>query len=535
MEENQHKNKKPYTRTVALFVFAFWICLILTGSLIWGAANFGAIAMEEIVFTLSMSLDGSGSGFINSYISRILIPSLLILIAAEAIVFAVKFIITKKAEKAGQSAEQTPEEEKKSAKLRRKANICMSTALIVWLVFLIFSADQTFHVFKFVKNQLERSTFIEQEYVDPNDVQLTFPDKKRNLIWIFLESGESSAQDKAHGGLFDENYIPEMTQIAEENVSFSQSDKIEGASVTTGSTWTVGGLVSQSAGIPLKVTQSNMYNRMDEFETFMPGMTNLGDVLKEQGYHNYFMIGSEAKFGGRDLLMKQHGDYQIWDYNTAIEKGKIPQDYYVWWGYEDQKLYEYAKEELTRISAQEEPFNFTMLTVDTHHVDGWKCPLCRDEFDTQYANVWACAARQLNEFINWCKEQPFYENTSIVVTGDHCSMDPNFYAQFQGKDENGVPLRKVYNAFINAAAEPVQEKNRKFTTLDMFPTALAAMGVEIEGDRLGIGTNLFSEKQTLPEEYGYDVLFKELGKKSEFYNKHLLFPDKKAARQKPAA
>ena len=41
----------------------------------------------------------------------------------------------------------------------------------------------------------------------------------------------------------------------------------------------------------------------------------------------------------------QHGQYEIYDYYTAIEKGKIPEDYYVWWGFEDSKLYEYAKEE----------------------------------------------------------------------------------------------------------------------------------------------------------------------------------------------
>ena len=85
--------------------------------------------------------------------------------------------------------------------------------------------------------------------------------------------------------------------------------------------------------------------------------------------------------------MTQHGDYEIWDYYTAIEKGKIDEDYSVWWGYEDMKLYEYAKEELTRISQNEEPFNFTMLTVDTHHIGGWVCPLCRDDYEEQYGNV----------------------------------------------------------------------------------------------------------------------------------------------------
>lgn len=58
----------------------------------------------------------------------------------------------------------------------------------------------------------------------------------------------------------------------------------------------------------------------------------------------------------------------------------------------------------------------------------------------------------------------------------------------------------------------------------MFPTILASLGCEIEGDRLGLGTNLFSEKNTLAEEYGYENLFEELEKKSTFYNMELLYP-----------
>ena len=56
----------------------------------------------------------------------------------------------------------------------------------------------------------------------------------------------------------------------------------------------------------------------------------------------------------------------------------------------------------------------------------------------------------------------------------------------------------------------------------MFPTTLASLGVEIKGDRLGLGTNLFSGKKTLLEDYGIDYVNEELLKNSEFYNNVLL-------------
>ena len=47
--------------------------------------------------------------------------------------------------------------------------------------------------------------------------------------------------------------------------------------------------------------------------------------------------------------------------------------------------------------------------------------------------------------------------------------------------------RKCYTAYINAAVEPERDDYREFATVDNFPTTLAALGVEIEGNRPGPG------------------------------------------------
>lgn len=79
-------------------------------------------------------------------------------------------------------------------------------------------------------------------------------------------------------------------------------------------------------------------------------------------------------------------------------------------------------------------------------------------------------------------------------------------------------IRTPYNCIINSAVETENNKNRKFSTMDMYPTILAAMGAKIDGERLGLGTNLFSDKQTLMEEIGFEALNKEVQKTSDFYN-----------------
>ena len=87
--------------------------------------------------------------------------------------------------------------------------------------------------------------------------------------------------------------------------------------------------------------------------------------------------------------------------------------------------------------------------------------------------------------------------------------------------------RTVYNVFSNSvfeagvdgkSLEGVNTSNRSFSTMDIFPTTLAAMGVNIEGERLGLGTNLFSSTPTLVEELGKEAIDEELMKNDKMYN-----------------
>ena len=368
---------------------------------------------------------------------------------------------------------------------------------------------------------MDESRFIEDNYVDPSDVAIEFPRQKRNLIYIYLESMEATYADRESGGAFSYNNIPELTELSAGAEDFSgNSGVLNGGRVLPGTTFTMGGIFAQSAGLPLKVDigeqfvdQRGSFNKMNTQDSFFKKVTNLGDILESEGYRNVFMLGSNATFGGRRLYFGQHGNYEIDDYNWAIREGIIPQDYYVFWGMEDSKLFAAAKDRITSLAQGEEPFNFTLLTVDTHFEDGYICSLCRDEYPgDNYANAIACSSRQVYDFVRWVQAQDFYENTTIVLCGDHTTMDSDFC--------NGVPQsydRKVYTAFINAAAQPEDPSRvRDYSTIDQFPTTLAALGCTIKGNRLGLGTNLFSSQDTLLEKYGYDEVSAEMDKKSNF-------------------
>ena len=77
-------------------------------------------------------------------------------------------------------------------------------------------------------------------------------------------------------------------------------------------------------------------------------------------------------------------------------------------------------------------------------------------------------------------------------------------------------VRTTYNCIINPVNTPINSKNRVFSSLDMLPTTLSAIGVEIKGDRLGLGTDLFSSTPTLCEELGVEKYQEELERNNEY-------------------
>ena len=189
----------------------------------------------------------------------------------------------------------------------------------------------------------------------------------------------------------------------------------------------------------------------------------------------------------------------------------------MWWGYTDRDLFKFAKEKITNLSKQEEPFNFTMLTVDTHFPDGYQCEDCPNKWNEQYKNVISCSSKKVGEFVKWIQEQEFYENTTIVICGDHLTMQSNFFELKEGQEYE----KKVVNVIINPAIQ-AQNTIRINSTFDMYPTTLAALGAKIEGNKLALGTNLFSEEQTLIEKYGLEYVNNELMRTSQFYDDEIL-------------
>ena len=490
------QNKKRISPVLpgALILFPAFLCFF---SARWFVNIYGRIGFDSILYTLTSSLGGVEPELLIQYLLKAFLPCLL----STGLVLTLLFRTPRK--KKGKYQSET-------VSGKGTLFVCIVLALI-----LVCIAAFDCELVHYIADQLSDTTLYESYFVDPNSVAITFPEQKRNLVYIMLESMETSYLSKDLGGTMEENLIPELYTLAQNNLCFSDTKAPVGGFYTTaGATWTIGSMVAQTAGIPLKTPTEDVNEYGAEGEPFLPGVTTLTDILHDAGYTQMLMVGSDARFGGRKAYFEQHGITEVLDLYSARAGGYIPKDYFVWWGMEDQKLFPFAQQTILNLAENAEPFAFTLLTVDTHHVGGYQCELCRPSTSGEtYDQSISCSSRQVAEFVEWIKAQPFYENTTVIIVGDHESMDNGYFERMAEEDYQ----RKLYNCILNPATKALRKTNRQFTALDLFPTTLAAIGCTIPGDRLGLGTNLFSGKNTLCEKYGFEAFNDELAKASDYY------------------
>ena len=484
------------------------IILVISAIMIVGACyvwiNFPYTYFEEIVFYCRMGLEDSD----NSVFFEAVKIGLPFVILIYTIFYTILYDITfgKKTLKTKKGKQIYP-----FKVMDKHRNIFVVLIFIISLI-IVLSSIKIFNYLFYIGSN---STFIKENYVNPEKTDIKF-NEKRNLIFIVVESLETSFFSKEHNGYWDYEVTPELYKLLndKDSITFYNNNKKEGLNMIQGASWTTASVVSTTTGVPFKIRiNKNGYHSKD----FMDGAYALGDLLKDNGYYNEVISSAKTSFGGLKEYFKKHGDYSIVDAKSLDKYGlKMKKSDKGKWGFNDNYLFETAKKRLEVISKQDEPFNLELITIDTHFTDGFIGNYSETKYKTQYENVYATESRLIYDFVNWVKQQDFYDNTTIVIVGDHISMQTAFFRKRGAKD------RYVYNCIINPAVKTNRNKNRIITALDIYPTTVSAIGGIIDGDRLGLGSNLFSNKKTLAEEYGVKYLDKELQKRSDFYNNSIV-------------
>jgi phosphoglycerol transferase len=312
------------------------------------------------------------------------------------------------------------------------------------------------------------------------------PQKKRNLVLIYVESLETSYRDI---NLFNKNLLSDLDLI--KGAEFTNYEQIFG----TG--WTMGAIVATQCGVPLRPSQDvikffkqdglNGNTLGESKDVFMKGFICLGDILKNHGYTNVFLGGASGRFSGKDKFFKGHGYEQTYGKEEWVALGeKSLND----WGLYDDQLFENAKTKLNELNSRNIPFNLTLLTVDTHHPNGFVSQKCKTFFpNANFENIIECTSKLVSEFINYILVK--HPNIDIVVLGDHLAMINPVYHKLETHAN-----RTIYNKFIfNRQLEKNREKIHHYSIL---PTILYGMGFEFKDGALALGqTGLQSKTSTV--------------------------------------
>lgn len=153
----------------AISVVMVGLAILLGFSVRWMFKTWPNLAVDELVFHLTEPLSGANQDMIIEYIVQCIVPMLLALILFSVLLFF---------------------------KRKTKYYVCFVITGIFFsmgaIVVSLYIAWEKAGIGEYLYNQFAKSNFIEENYADPKNIDLEFPEQKRNLIYIYLESMETT-------------------------------------------------------------------------------------------------------------------------------------------------------------------------------------------------------------------------------------------------------------------------------------------------------------------------------------------------------
>ncbi|TKV29426.1 LTA synthase family protein [Arthrobacter sp. NamB2] len=336
---------------------------------------------------------------------------------------------------------------------------------------------------------------------------VTDDEHKRNLVLIYLESGEATLAD---GQLFEKDAFAPLKEVT---TSSDGWQSIKGLQEYEGGGWTMAGITATQCGVPLKgmgtVSGNAALNELGGvIDTYLGGATCLGDVLEDHGYTNVFLGGADASFAAKDTFLRSHGYSDVKDLNVWRAAGE-PEESIRDWGLSDERLMAHAKDEIDELHAEAartgQPFNLSVLTLDTHepvHVFDY-CPVDTEDAAT---SVFSCSMAQVAGFVSYMEEKGYLDDTAVVIMGDHLkqmSAGSAFHEQLAASDN-----RSIFNRIWIPGENPGSTLRPDVDQMNLYPTILEAAGLTLQDSEAGLGVSAFapsvssnSAQAMMPEPY----------------------------------
>lgn len=221
--------------------------------------------------------------------------------------------------------------------------------------------------------------------------------KHPNIILIVWESFTEKA---IHVSINNQAVTPHFNQLRKEGLYFSH--------VYASGDRTDKGLPAILSGYPAMNKTSIIHVPRKAAK-----LTVLPQLFKQQGYYTPFYYGGEPEFANIKSYLLHGGFNPIIDKNSFAKR-----DWNSKWGAHDGVVANRLLDDLTKIKP---PFFVGWLTLSSH--EPYEIPVPPafngDDFTTKFLAALHYTDEVLFQFIEKCKQEPWWNNTLLVIIGDH--------------------------------------------------------------------------------------------------------------------
>lgn len=221
-------------------------------------------------------------------------------------------------------------------------------------------------------------------------------------------------------------------------------------------------------------------------------------IKQEQGYENSVFHGDSKSFWNRDEIYKQFSIDNFFDdtfYNMSDEQ-------VIGYGLKDKPFF---KESMPLLETLQEPFYAHFLTLTHHHpylIDPEDATIDPAETGDSSVDRYFQTARYLDEsleqFFNDLKESGLYDDSVIVIYGDHYGVSDNHnraMGELLGEEITPFKYAQLQRVPFMIKIPGVEGKGtvEEYSgQIDIMPTLLHLLGIKAQ-DYIQFGTDLFSK------------------------------------------
>ncbi|WP_425414497.1 LTA synthase family protein [Paenibacillus pinihumi] len=320
--------------------------------------------------------------------------------------------------------------------------------------------------------------------------------KGKNLIIIQMESFQNFLVGLKLDG---QEVTPNLNRLVKDNFYFSNFYQQVGQGNTSDAEF----VVNTSLYIPQRGAATGVYAGKE--------LPSLPKLMKSQGYNTATFHTNVVEFWNRGELYKALGFDNYYDAKYFGEEDTV------FFGASDEVLYSKTLDKLKEMDHQPEPFYAHIISMTAHHpytipAEKYKMTLperYEGTFVGDYIRAQNYADYALGEFIGSLKESGVWDNSMIVIYGDHLGLpiyslerkDKELMAEIYGHEYSYTDMINIPLAVIGPGFTHPEVFGQIGGQVDVLPTVANLLGISLD-EQIHFGQDIINQPYNLlPQRY----------------------------------